>query len=100
VAVVGIHDPELASRVAMVVSELATNAIRHAKTAFRLEVRNDSDGVRVIVSDSDPSPPRIMHGIGPKEPSGRGLVIVAALADRWGFHPEGRGKSVWAELDA
>lgn len=99
-AVTGITDPELRSRVATVVSELATNAIRHARTAFNLEVRTDSSGIRVTVADSDPSPPKIMDGVSPHEPAGRGLMIVAALADRWGYEPDGHGKSVWAELDA
>ena len=99
-AVGEITDPELASRVSTVVSELATNAIRHAKSAFRLEVRRDDGVVRVTVSDDDPSPPRQVSGNTPSDPTGRGLLIVDALADRWGFHPEGLGKAVWAELDA
>lgn len=96
----GISDPDLASRVAVVVSELATNAIRHAKSAFLLEVRTDDGGVRVTVSDADPAPPRQIVGGKRSDPTGRGLVIVEALADRWGFHPAGAGKAVWAELDA
>src|SRR5690554_2818783 len=93
-----ISDPDLASRVATVVSELATNAIRHARSGFRLEVRTDSSSIRVTVFDTDPTPPRLLDG-GPHEPTGRGLRIVAALANRWGFHPDGNGKAVWAEID-
>ena len=98
-AIGGISDPDLASRVATVVSELATNAIRHAKSAFRLDVRRSDSGIRVTVSDDDPSPPR-QHTGTVAGPTGRGLLIVEALSDRWGFHPEGLGKAVWAEIDA
>lgn len=94
----GISDPDLSSRVATVVSELATNAIRHAKSGFQVEVRTDDSGVRVTVIDPDPAPPRqVIGSLG--DATGRGLMIVEALADRWGFHPEGAGKAVWAELD-
>lgn len=98
-AVKGIDDDDLASRVATIVSELATNAIRHAKSAFVLEVSSDDGRVRVAVTDISTDPPR--QSIREKgDPTGRGLQIVEALSDRWGFHPDGDGKVVWAEFDA
>lgn len=97
-AVEGIEDADIASRVATVVSELATNAIRHAKSAFLLEVDSNDGHVRVSVFDPSTDPPR--QSIRAKgDPTGRGLMIVEALSDRWGFHPDGDGKVVWAEID-
>jgi hypothetical protein len=53
--------------------------------------------LRVEVSDDDPNLPVASH---PQHPatSGRGLRIVAALADRWGVTPNPDGKTVWFEL--
>lgn len=93
-----IDDGEVAARVATVVSELATNAIRHAKSAFLLEVRSNNGHVRIAVADVSSDPPR--QSVRAKgDPTGRGLMIVEAMADRWGFHPDGDGKVVWAEID-
>lgn len=94
-----IEDTELAVRIATVVSELATNAIRHAKSAFVLEVRSHDGHVRVAITDVSADPPRpSVRAKG--DPTGRGLMIVEAMSDRWGFHPDGVGKVVWAEIDA
>ncbi|MFO7299708.1 MAG: ATP-binding protein [Actinomycetes bacterium] len=93
-----IEDPELATRVATVVSELTSNAVLHARSGFQLEVRTDSSAIRVTVYDGDPELPQPVDS-SPREPSGRGLQIVAALSDRWGSHPHRDGKAVWAEID-
>lgn len=94
-----VEDTELAARIATVVSELATNAIRHAKSAFVLEVRSHDGRVRIAVTDVSSDPPRpSVRAKG--DPTGRGLMIVEAMSDRWGFHPDGAGKVVWAEIDA
>lgn len=98
VASVGSDDPDLDSRLAALVSELATNSIRHARSPFDVEVRRDDHTVKVSVKDGSPEmPKRRAHD--PVDPTGRGLVVVEALADRWGFNPEGAGKAVWFEID-
>lgn len=79
------------------VSELATNALRYGVPPgrgylLRLLVFEDAT-VRVEVHDSGPGLSRTADG-----PAGRGLTIVAALADAWGVVPRAPGKVVWCEL--
>jgi anti-sigma regulatory factor (Ser/Thr protein kinase) len=82
------------------VSELATNSLRHAGSDFRVHVERDDGQVRVAVSDSGPGQP-FLRSPHPREPTGRGLRIVQALADDWGVAPlhDGRGKVVWFAVD-
>jgi chemotaxis response regulator CheB len=82
----------------LVVSELATNAIRHAGSAYRVGLSRTSTAVRIEVRDAGPGTPE------PQPPSntaenGRGLLLVAAIAASWGIEDGDRGgKVVWAEL--
>jgi anti-sigma regulatory factor (Ser/Thr protein kinase) len=90
--------------VALVVAELASNAVLHGRVpgrdfALRL-VRDDARGVvRVEVSDTHPAQPaRVMPSS--DADTGHGLVLVDALAARWGVLDRiGPGKTVWAECD-
>lgn len=81
----------------LVVTELATNAIKHAGSAFNVQLSCSPDAVRVAVTDSSPDPPVPRAG-SVLSTSGRGLLLVSAIADRWGSEPAGAGKAVWAEL--
>ncbi|MFG3495293.1 ATP-binding protein [Streptomyces sp. NPDC047928] len=94
----------IAESAVLVLSELVTNAVRHAPVRGRdIEtrfLRLATHGVRIEVHDAsgvrpERVPPRAdLSG-------GRGLVIVDALADRWGVSDRrGPGKVVWAELHA
>jgi anti-sigma regulatory factor (Ser/Thr protein kinase) len=85
-----IHD------LAMVAGELATNAVIHAGSEFTVTVSWTRNRVRVAVRDGSSAPPRL--GRTSMETSGRGLILVSALADRWGSEPLDGGKVVWAEL--
>jgi anti-sigma regulatory factor (Ser/Thr protein kinase) len=82
----------------LVVSELATNAVLHAKSDFLVVVRQAEHSLGVAVADNDatvPSP----QSPSPERASGRGMRIVQALARRWGVEPvPGDGKVVWAKL--
>lgn len=82
----------------LVVSELVTNAVRHAGSRFSVTV-DVTDGV-VLLRVTDPSStlPFPVHAT-PLMDSGRGLIIVAELAEDWGvtLEPQG-GKSVWAHI--
>ena len=82
---------------ALAVSELATNAVLHAKTPFVVTVERLPDGVRVSVTDSEPSVPRIRE-VDPMAITGRGLAIVRALSRRLQIDPADPGKTVWFEL--
>lgn len=87
---------------ALVVSELSTNAVLHARTDFevRLVVDLDRSIVRVEVADASPVAPMVRR-FSAEATSGRGLALVESLASSWGVDlvPGGRGKTVWAELD-
>jgi anti-sigma regulatory factor (Ser/Thr protein kinase) len=81
------------------VSELATNCILHARTAYTIELSRDGEVVRVSVSDGSPAIPRPRR-YDNESTTGRGLRLVESLASRWGVDPADRGKSVWFELPA
>lgn len=95
----GVHGDPL-DDVNAVVGELAVNAITHAGTEFTVRVTLDDARLRVEVGDGDTRPPELLE-VGAGAGSGRGLFIVAALADDWGWRTpardEGWGKTVWAE---
>jgi anti-sigma regulatory factor (Ser/Thr protein kinase) len=89
---------------ALVVSELLSNAIRHAAPLIGTQVRVtwtlDHDELRVAVSDAGDGPlPRITEPA-PNAPGGRGLGIVETLSDRWGVLREDGVTTVWAQLTA
>jgi anti-sigma regulatory factor (Ser/Thr protein kinase) len=79
----------------LVVSELAGNAVRHARSTFRAEVSFRNGSLRVAVTDAQPLPEG-WDGF----PIARdhGLGLVSALADDWAIEPLAGGKVVWAEL--
>lgn len=91
--------PELADTAELVVSELATNAVQHARRgAFRVTLtRLDGDRVRVAVIDHSRTLPEPADP-GDDEDHGRGLAIVEALSQQWGTDPLNWGKRVWADL--
>ncbi|MDX3115715.1 MULTISPECIES: ATP-binding protein [Streptomyces] len=85
---------------ALLVSELVTNALRHATgpIGVRLVRPAHLEGVLLVeVSDPLPDPPR-ERVARPDDESGRGLQLVASSARRWGTRPGGVGKTVWFEL--
>lgn len=96
-------DSDLSCTVALLVAELAGNAVRHGRVPgrdFRLRLALDARRVRVEVADaSSTPPPTVVKAPAPDEVSGRGLVLVDVLADRWGAEPRDPvGKTVWAEV--
>ena len=84
---------------ALLTTELVSNAIRHTRDELVLTVRLEGGWLRVGVADSSHRRPQLVRG-GGRDPSGRGLQLVTALADRWGVDPDGRGlgKTVWFEI--
>jgi anti-sigma regulatory factor (Ser/Thr protein kinase) len=81
-AAVGLNE-DAVQAVTLMVSELATNSIRHAGTPYRVAVDHRGDALRVEVSDTGDGQARLRTP-GPREPHGRGLQIISALADAWG----------------
>lgn len=83
----------------LLVSELVTNAIRHAGAhAVAIGVMSTPTTVQIGVHDRLDSPPVPAEVQG--EAGGYGVHIVDHLADRWGVVSDSGGKTVWFELDA
>jgi phosphoserine phosphatase RsbU/P len=91
-------DPRTRLDVEMIVSELATNAVMHARTAFHLEIDSDEYSVRVEVVDGSNEVP--LPRVSTDPIGGHGLQLVDRLASDWGsvMAPLG-GKHVWVRLD-
>ena len=85
----------LSDDVELVVSELVTNAIKVSAQAISLWLMSDGMRAAVFVQDSSPLPP-VPRDADEDSTDGRGLVIVDALAQRWGAYPVADGKIVWA----
>lgn len=82
----------------LLVSELVTNAVRHAGTSLDITVLHTDDCLRVAVSDGEGSHwPRLVEPDLDAE-GGRGLWLVDQLASSWGISAEEHGKAVWFEL--
>jgi Histidine kinase-like ATPase domain len=88
---------DLADDTALVVTELAANAIVHAQTGFTVDLSAAPDVLRITVRDASPLPPASAADL-PALPL-HGLGAVDALASRWGVERLGHsGKLVWVEL--
>ena len=89
---------DLVDDAAVIITELATNAVLHARTGFTVTISCRVDGaIRVSVRDASLLPPRLRR---PAlfDGSGRGLALVAAIATGWGIDVLADGKVVWAQL--
>jgi anti-sigma regulatory factor (Ser/Thr protein kinase) len=81
----------------LVASELATNAVLHASSPFRVSIDRSVGVVCLSVQDVTPDPASPQDSTS-HDGSGRGMMIVDALARRWGCDALPTGKVVWAEL--
>ena len=97
---VGLLDREsgkrLADDAAIVVTELAANAVLHAHSGFTLTVSRSAAAIRIAVRDSRPL--ASLKDLDVK--AGHGLSVVAQLARTWAVERLPDGKVVWAELPA
>lgn len=84
---------------ALLTSELVTNAVRYGGSRATLEARRPGGVLRISVEDDNPELPE--EGLAPafSAESGRGIMLVDALAARWGVEHRPGGKAVWFELD-
>jgi anti-sigma regulatory factor (Ser/Thr protein kinase) len=89
-------DAEVVDTCVLLVSELATNAVLHARTPFTVEIA-PTPVLRVEVHDGDPRLPH-PRDYGVEAASGRGLHLVEALAASSGADRNASGKAVWFEL--
>ena len=87
-------DPGVAADAAIVIAELAANAVLHARSPFIVTISHPVDGVRISVRDASP----LHDGERLVTRPGHGLDVVAKVATRWAVEPLPDGKVVWAEL--
>jgi len=85
----------LVTDAALVVTELATNAVLHARSAFTVSAALSEGAVYLSVADTPPLPDG--QAALPVQPD-HGLGVIARTADRWGVAPASGGKAVWASL--
>lgn len=83
--------------VQLIASELGTNSTRHAESPFRMTLTRQSQAITLAVRDASHDHP-LLRASSPAEIGGRGLALVAHLADAWGTTIEPDGKTVWAEM--
>lgn len=90
--------PETLDAIELMVSELATNCVRHAESGFELRIASAAGQIRVEVTDDAGGTPA-KRTPGPEDPHGRGLQIVEMFSDAWGVNPlRDEGKTVWFEV--
>jgi anti-sigma regulatory factor (Ser/Thr protein kinase) len=89
--------PDACDAVLLVAYELIVNGIEHGRTGVRLTVELGPATVRIDVHDGSSRPPQLQR-MDPAAVRGRGLQMVDGLAARWGWQPDGAGKTVWAEV--
>ncbi len=93
------HLQHLSDTATLLVSELATNAVLHARTSFLVQAEQRDETVRISVFDSSSAGPKRRHH-GLEAGTGRGLALIDVLATTWGTSQEVPpwAKVVWFEL--
>jgi anti-sigma regulatory factor (Ser/Thr protein kinase) len=93
------HDDALVDDAALVLSELATNAVLHAGTPFSVAARLEDATLRIAVQDGSQISTTERNGrLTPR--TGHGLGLIEALSASWGVESVPGGKVVWAQLRA
>ncbi|MFG1702054.1 ATP-binding protein [Nonomuraea sp. M3C6] len=96
------RDHPLYDDVALLTSELATNAVLHTRSgsggSFTVTVTSSETLVRVYVSDGGSDGPPCVCRTGAQSTTGRGLPLIEALSHRWGFTRQEGTTTVWFEL--
>ncbi len=92
----------LGERAELIVTELITNAVKASRAVtqpspVRLWLLSDLAHILIVVWDASPQPPARMGASGEAE-NGRGLMLVEAVSEQWGWHrhEDIDGKFVWA----
>ena len=83
--------------IALLVTELVTNAILHARTPLQLTLESRPDHARICVEDASNEQPTVRH-YETDAVTGRGLALVEELASSWGVETTATGKVVWCEV--
>jgi anti-sigma regulatory factor (Ser/Thr protein kinase) len=81
----------------LLVSELVVNSVLHAGSPVTVRLVLGPRALHVEVADTSASVPQVQP-VDPERVTGRGMLIVDALASSWGVRPDGTGKVVWFDL--
>lgn len=94
----GGHDVDV-DTAALLVSEIVTNAVLHARTALTVAIETLDSRAHIEVRDRSPVEPRA-HAFSPTSATGRGLRLLDLLALQWGVDadPATGGKVVWFDV--
>lgn len=84
----------------LVVSELVSNAVDHARSTSRVTLSLDGRGLTIAVRDFCVCEPPRPQPLRPAGTRGRGLFIVTAVSSAWGVEDHADGKTIWAVLMA
>jgi anti-sigma regulatory factor (Ser/Thr protein kinase) len=82
----------------LVITELVSNVVRHARTEMEISLTAGHGALRLAVHDGDPSPPAVPKPGDNMAETGRGLLVIQALTTGWGTMSNEDGKVVWAVL--
>ena len=92
-------DSDTSETAVLLATELVTNAVEHGRGAAYLDATVEAGAIRLEVTDSSIVEPRPNTEVSDLDERGRGLILIDALASRWGVRPRPDGKTVWCELD-
>jgi anti-sigma regulatory factor (Ser/Thr protein kinase) len=92
------QDEEEVADAEAVFAEVAANAVQHGRGRVTVTVQLSQGAVRCDIRDGGWRSPRLMAARQPELEHGRGMVIIAALADNWGVRRHLLGKTVWFEI--
>jgi anti-sigma regulatory factor (Ser/Thr protein kinase) len=82
-----------------VLTELSTNAVIHARTAFEVELDFDGTVLKICVADGSPRLP-VQRSYSDQATTGRGVSVIGTLAHSWGVETRANGKTVWCAVVA
>lgn len=94
----GVINEELVDDATLIASELAVNAVRHGQAPAVLTAHVDGQTIRISVTGRSPHGDPALGQAALTSTSGRGLALVAALSQEWGWSREGDELTVWALL--
>jgi anti-anti-sigma regulatory factor/anti-sigma regulatory factor (Ser/Thr protein kinase) len=90
--------PQLSEAAQLIVTELVANGVRHARTEMQVSLAIRARYLHIAVRDRSTRRARLVSALEQYAESGRGLVLVEAMAASWGCAPTSDGKAVWATL--
>ena len=95
----GVTSPEVVDTAELIVSELTSNAVKHAGGQPSLCLLRTGDVIRIEVCDANARQVPVEREVDVDAESGRGLLLVSRLATAWGYRHQADQKCTWAEVE-